>query len=504
MSRTPSRDTRHVLNAERKQVDECKQASAPLAAEASAEAAVSDFLGRLLQLHDAALQALARPSFTGAQLLEAERGAASHADNLDDSSADEDAAFFLPLPEDLCHVLHHRDASSAPAFGTQKESPRVPLTRSERLHLARAGEVTEISGVRGSGRKTLVLHSLLRAIFAANNSTESRDDAEPITALWITIPSLSPIEAGSTDEGVARTRTQQVKEEEAQVFQKRDVDARQHIARKALAVWHAVKTENREAGIPSTALSGEGFDGPVDPQYDDPLDRLVIQTCSSVEGITSLLDVVYPVPRENVPKVTLVVIDQVHRLFFDEERLAALPGRTNTSIQAELQRLCHKLVTISRTFGSRIYLINGAMAALPNYPFSSFGSTSNRPSLGNALGHMVDTVLWLSRGAMVFPHVKVNQSTSSSDPASDGTATSAETAKSRTARYEEEVRNTKRGRVISREDDSAEQKLAAAVRAQGPGMRTHVIEVLESARVPKGRWQTYSSDGTAILASPSL
>lgn len=237
---------------------------------------------------------------------------------------------------------------------------------------------------------------------------------------------------------------------------------RHAVALKSLRIWNVIKAEEHgESDSQST-----------------PLDRLVIETCASTDAVLALLSVLLD---KHDSHFKIIVIDQLHTLYYDEKTLDTHTGMTKDTVLYDIQRLARQLVDRAHRHGLRVYLINGGMASLPFNPLSSFAATTNRPNLGNVLSHAIDGTLWLSKGDTIFPRASLSRSTS--EASIDGGFNG----------------SNKRARL--RHEDR-EDKLAEAIRAQGQDMKTVVLEVLESSRIGKGHWTTYSSDGTRIVDSP--
>ncbi|KDN51328.1 hypothetical protein K437DRAFT_55878 [Tilletiaria anomala UBC 951] len=306
---------------------------------------------------------------------------------------------------------------------------------------------------------------------------------------------------------------------------KRAEAARLHVAAKALHICDALLGESARtdaAGEDEEKAQRAVKRQKIAEEY-DPLDRLGIETCTNVDGIIELVDALLTSPpalpadplkaaaysQSSSLPIQAIVIDQVQRLFNDEEALQLLPGMTKTSVQADLQHLCRHMVRVARTASVRVYLINSALASLPYNPLSSFGNNKNCPSLGASFSHMLDASLWVSRGNAVFTHVSPS---SASAFAAAHLATSAGVSKCGAEAFEHEVRAAaasaaaplRSGSDAATDASEAECQLVSAIAEQGPGMRTHILEVLESSRGGKGRWTTYSSDGTRLLDSPAL
>lgn len=127
---------------------------------------------------------------------------------------------------------------------------------------------------------------------------------------------------------------------------------------------------------------------------------------------------------------------------------------------------------------------------------------------------MIDGTLWVARGNTVFPTVSTSNVVEASTSTSTSTSTTGAGGRGgkddenpHEDRYQREVLAMARrgpGRLTSWEEDKGQQKLAMAVKAQGEGMRTHILEVIESSRGGKGRWTTYSSDGPVVIESPPI
>ena len=295
------------------------------------EETLDEFIRQLTRLQSLAIDALAPPLLTGVDFL-AQDLLAAESETVHDG-AEEGQRIVLPLSVSKLVM------AGSPRPSRDQSAAQTLPSPLDRVNLCAPNEVIQISGTKGSGRKTLVLNSVLASLHANPN----------VHALWIGVPSLAPALSSSSSE--ERGTEGQLNSFE-KLLQERSAMMRHHVAVKALTAWSRLQELHKV----SAAEKGKARQQAAPEK--DPLDRLVIETCTSIEAILALLDAIFTPSTSSAasPKVALLVIDQLHRLFFDETRLAPLDGLASSAIQAGLQKLCRQLVHYSRTKGMRVYV----------------------------------------------------------------------------------------------------------------------------------------------------
>lgn len=196
----------------------------------------------------------------------------------------------------------------------------------------------------------------------------------------------------------------------------------------------------------------------------DPVQRLLVQSATSIEEVQSLWDKVYNSLTQTKKPPSILVLDSLDRLFFDNHGTPYRQFTNTTALPTSAQRLLYALVQLARTHNIRVYILNGAHPASKPQTFEPVFATPFAPAFSGVVEVSVDTTLWLS-GTLVFPLDDEEES--------------------QAALIHQPITGPKVPESIMQ------------VRQDHGGLRPRVMEV-HSSSGPCGRWGVYSSDGMLL------